>query len=425
MFKISRIQLEGFWSSKPIDMAIDSEVCFLIGRNGSGKTNLINMIASALTADLKSLENLPFSKLIIHLNSSGSVRNPTIQVSKSKQAHLRSGYSLRYIINGGRRNEKDKTIHIPEFSDRMPISYKDDDYPRAFYNHFQSNVLDIISGIAVVNWLSVHRFPNPGISKQDKNYEWSVDGKLASISNALVRYFSAFSSEKDREVRDFQESLFISLIDTSASFDLAVNDMESIKNIGLQLKNIFEELSVPDAKYEPALNSYVSQYESLLPDSRTSAFTLNQLSLVISTKKIAKVIERWSSLQLKLKSIFSRIDKFLRIANKLFYNKKMSINSSNELVFTSKDGINIPIQSLSSGEKQLLILLSEALLQDERSVIFIADEPELSLHVLWQEKLVSSIRALNPSAQIIFATHSPDIVGALSDKVINMEELIK
>jgi predicted ATPase len=81
-------------------------------------------------------------------------------------------------------------------------------------------------------------------------------------------------------------------------------------------------------------------------------------------------------------------------------------------------------QMLSSGEKQLLILLSETLLQREQPAVFIADEPELSLHVLWQEKLVGSLRSLNPSAQIIAATHSPDIVGPLADHAIDMETLI-
>jgi predicted ATPase len=79
---------------------------------------------------------------------------------------------------------------------------------------------------------------------------------------------------------------------------------------------------------------------------------------------------------------------------------------------------------LSSGEKQLLILLSEVLLQKQTPSIFITDEPELSLHVSWQEKLVSSLRSLNSQAQIIAATHSPDIVGVLSDRAIDMESII-
>ncbi len=102
----------------------------------------------------------------------------------------------------------------------------------------------------------------------------------------------------------------------------------------------------------------------------------------------------------------------------------MELTASNELQFVSRTGKTLKAQMLSSGEKQLLILLSETLLQRGQPAIFIADEPELSLHVLWQEKLVASLRALNPSAQIIAATHSPDIVGVLSDKAIDMETII-
>lgn len=51
-----------------------------------------------------------------------------------------------------------------------------------------------------------------------------------------------------------------------------------------------------------------------------------------------------------------------------------------------------------------------------------ADEPELSLHVSWQEKLVDSIIKINKNAQIIFATHSPDVVAWRAEYVIFMDE---
>ena len=57
-------------------------------------------------------------------------------------------------------------------------------------------------------------------------------------------------------------------------------------------------------------------------------------------------------------------------------------------------------------------------------VIFIADEPEISLHVIWQENLLKGIRNLNENAQLIIATHSPDIVADFSDKVTDMEDVI-
>ena len=103
----------------------------------------------------------------------------------------------------------------------------------------------------------------------------------------------------------------------------------------------------------------------------------------------------------------------------------MSLSERNELSFETRNKKQIPIEELSSGEKQLLIILGEALLQQEKAVVYIADEPELSLHVSWQETLTDSISKLNPNAQIIFATHSPDIVSSHSDKIINMENVIK
>lgn len=64
-------------------------------------------------------------------------------------------------------------------------------------------------------------------------------------------------------------------------------------------------------------------------------------------------------------------------------------------------------------------------MQEGEPVVYIADEPELSLHVKWQEMLTDAISELNPDAQIVFATHSPDIVSDKTDNIINMELLLK
>src|SRR5690606_31180180 len=109
----------------------------------------------------------------------------------------------------------------------------------------------------------------------------------------------------------------------------------------------------------------------------------------------------------------------------LFQRKRVQINEKNELIAITQSGKRLAPQNLSSGEKQLLILLGEALLQEQKPHVYIADEPELSLHVSWQEKLIDNIRRVNPRAQIIVATHSPDIVGGYSDRTFRMEGAIK
>ena len=102
---------------------------------------------------------------------------------------------------------------------------------------------------------------------------------------------------------------------------------------------------------------------------------------------------------------------------------KFKINAQNELQVTTQSGKDLPIHRLSSGEKQLLIVLGEALLQKKKPWVYIADEPELSLHIRWQESLVGNLRSINPNSQIIFATHSPDVVSTFDEKVFDMESM--
>ena len=103
--------------------------------------------------------------------------------------------------------------------------------------------------------------------------------------------------------------------------------------------------------------------------------------------------------------------------------------STGELATILKYGKNkhrkLSIYSLSSGERQLLILLTETLLQQKLPFVYIADEPELSLHIEWQRNLINSIRELNPNAQVIFATHAPEIAANHPKKLINLTGVTK
>lgn len=129
------------------------------------------------------------------------------------------------------------------------------------------------------------------------------------------------------------------------------------------------------------------------------------------------------------KNINEPITTYTDILTQFIKDKNIEFNENGEMVvFLKETDFNdskrqIVINSLSSGEKQLLILLTETLLQQKKPFIFIADEPELSLHIEWQRNLISSIRALNPNAQIILATHAPEIAAKHQTKLINMESI--
>lgn len=88
---------------------------------------------------------------------------------------------------------------------------------------------------------------------------------------------------------------------------------------------------------------------------------------------------------------------------------KTIIRKSNEILF-EQDGDTLYPYQLSSGEKQLLVILLTVLVQDNHSGVLFMDEPEVSLHVEWQQRLISLIRELNPNVQIILTTHSPAMI---------------
>jgi ABC-type glutathione transport system ATPase component len=88
---------------------------------------------------------------------------------------------------------------------------------------------------------------------------------------------------------------------------------------------------------------------------------------------------------------------------------KQIIRTENEIRFTQIGEILVPYQ-LSSGEKQMLAILLTVLVEDNLPYVLFMDEPEVSLHVEWQKRLIDLILELNPNVQIILTTHSPAVV---------------
>ena len=102
--------------------------------------------------------------------------------------------------------------------------------------------------------------------------------------------------------------------------------------------------------------------------------------------------------------------KFQDLVDELFGETgKKIIRKSNEILF-EQDGDTLYPYQLSSGEKQMLVILLTVLVQDNRRGVLFMDEPEVSLHVEWQQRLIGLIRELNPNVQIVLTTHSPAMI---------------
>ena len=115
---------------------------------------------------------------------------------------------------------------------------------------------------------------------------------------------------------------------------------------------------------------------------------------------------------------------FLNLIDELFADSgKTIVRDSNDLQF-DRFGIRLLPYDLSSGEKQLLVVLLTTLVQDNRPGVILMDEPEVSLDVDWQQQLIELIMKINPNVQIILTTHSPALImNGWVDRVTEVSEI--
>ena len=102
---------------------------------------------------------------------------------------------------------------------------------------------------------------------------------------------------------------------------------------------------------------------------------------------------------------------------------KHIVRTENEIRFTQIGELLTPYM-LSSGEKQMLAILLTVLVEDDQHYVLFMDEPEVSLHIEWQKRLIDLIIELNPNVQIILTTHSPAVVmNGWVDAVTEVSEI--
>ena len=112
------------------------------------------------------------------------------------------------------------------------------------------------------------------------------------------------------------------------------------------------------------------------------------------------------------------------IVNDIFINKSIDFSDSGKVIVTMNNGTTLPVSKLSSGEEQLLIMFYIILFHSKTGSIILLDEPELSLHVSWQQMLgdyFSDICRVR-KVQMIVSTHSPQVIH---DRWDHAKELVQ
>ena len=185
-----------------------------------------------------------------------------------------------------------------------------------------------------------------------------------------------------------------------------------IKNkLDILPKIIYVPTEINFQKMDVASTTLVQEYKFI---NIVNTNLIKDIPSYIATKMISAMLknknEKVGDVQKKVFNEINEIFENLSIDVKV---EDISQDGRNITLFTNSSGDEFDINELSSGEKQLFLrTLAIRMLNPENSIILI-DEPELSLHPKWQQRIVDVYRKIGKNNQIIIATHSPHILGSV------------
>ena len=185
-----------------------------------------------------------------------------------------------------------------------------------------------------------------------------------------------------------------------------------IKNkLDILPKIIYVPTEINFQKMDVASTTLVQEYKFI---NIVNTNLIKDIPSYIATKMISAMLknknEKVGDVQKKVFDEINEIFENLSIDVKV---EDISQNGRNITLFTNSSGDKFDINELSSGEKQMFLrTLAIKMLNPENSIILI-DEPELSLHPKWQQRIVDVYRKIGKNNQIIIATHSPHILGSV------------
>jgi hypothetical protein len=256
----------------------------------------------------------------------------------------------------------------------------------------------------------------------------SVDKKIEELAKELIGYKLQLEAEVSKSVDLFKkESLLLMLYDSSEDNLEALQkksySQEQINDLRVDLYKVFRALGIKSSNAK--IQQHIAKINEIIDKKE---IILDEALVLPLIRRAFSMLDIFNKYEEEKDEILMPLNNFWKCLKEFMVDKEFSIDTENgEIKIELKEGdINnkfIDVKSLSSGEKQLFILLAETLLQKKSTHLFIADEPELSLHIGWQRIILKKILELNPNAQIVVATHSPEIASEFPENIINMKRI--
>lgn len=382
MAHITEIKIHGLLGRvDPVHIKFERDVNVFFGENGSGKTTLLKILDAAMSRDGDIMYMLPVQRAEVHIFS----------ISENRV--------IKHVWD--RSSQKSSAL--------------------------QKSLIDINwDELTVGDQHRIKRAASPSIPWQLSPKGAGEGVKWAHIFLPTTRLYldeNLRASGKPLTESQF-DAIFVENLNKSwlRYYSTVLSEVSKIQDSGLR--------AIVNYALAPKLKETVGPIlDPMGAYDRVSKFLKRQVATesILGTKSsflkryekeenLRRIVDSIDTLERQIEEAMIPINRFTDTLEKLFSNRKSVSITGNELGITLENGDRLPIASLSSGEKHLLKIFLSAMSAEENAIII--DEPELSMHIDWQNVFVQSIMNLNPRCQLIIASHSPEIMADLADEKI-------
>lgn len=405
--KIRKISVKGLFHTFDHEIRFnDSGIAIIIGENGIGKTTLLQIINSIFTKKFDFLFTIDFNLIEIffsrikwsitkdddgNINISNPIKNDSFTI---KPINERDAYFMRRFLEQINEDEWfDRRIGRPVTRDEIIKRYGQDpiaqsERPIWFDELITENRVMFIQ----TQRLYKTEYDN---ERDHRKLEYMVDAYSNELVDLLRKNNTAFTSTSIQLDSTFPIRL-LKVLKKPKEVEYVSKVIDEINSLN-QYRSLLSAVGIIDKQDDEVIN------KSLETLNNPSALSI--LDLYITDNKQKLDVFRDTAQKLNL---------LLQIINKRFKHKRLFIDKETGFVIKSKsENKDIAVKNLSSGEQNELIIFYNLLFKTTKGDIVLIDEPEISLHIAWQQLLIADLKeiAKETGISLLIATHSPDIIG--------------
>ena len=414
----------------------NNDVTFIYGSNGCGKTTILNITEYIITGNLYRLFEYEFERIVLKyepIKSIGDIREILIEKNSSNITVNFDGNTEKISrIEGfhGRFPEELDGIYLKQYSILRRIR---DSFNYVYLPLNRKTVLYDLFSVRNRNFRSHNH-----ILKNDEEElgRYYFDQAINDVEILIKECYSRTSMMISKINNDFRNKILKSSIEVLSSFDTnefvkqiasssSISDIKKTKKSFIKIAREIELLS-PDEEsiYDKFFQDYIDELMSIKDNKEMGIEIIAKFQDISRFKKIVSMAE---DMEMQKEQYLKPIELFLGTINDFIKTaddeKELKIDEYGNLYFqTIYSSDKISVQNLSSGEKQLVIFFANLIfrVKGNSSGIFVVDEPEISLHLSWQKTFVEKALNINKNIQLIFATHSPELIGKYRNKTFRL-----